>query len=78
MTPAQADQRIILSRHTLKRFYQLAASGHRVSNDDIPLVEDEINLLDGIAKEHPGMVNKLLALVGDWIEFRDSIRVTMH
>jgi len=78
MTSAEADQRIILSRHTLKRFKQLAAAGQSVSQENIPLVEQEINLLDGIAKEHPGMVHKLLVLVGDWIEFRDSIRMTLH
>jgi hypothetical protein len=78
MTPADADQRIILSRHTLKRFYQLSAAGQKVSAENIQLVEDEINLLDDIAKEHPGKVSKLLALVGEWIEFRDSIRATLH
>ena len=78
MTPADADQRIILSRHTLKRFYQLSATGQKVPADSIPLIEDEINLLDEIAKEHPGKVNKLLVLVGQWISFRDSIGVTLH
>lgn len=78
MTSAEADQRLILSRHTLKRFRQLAASGHKVSADNIPLVEDEINVLDSIASEHPDKVSKLLGLVGEWIEFRDSIRVTLH
>lgn len=78
MTPADADQRIILSRHTLKRFYQLSAAGQRVPAESISLIEDEINLLDSIAKEHPGKVNKLLVLVGEWVRFRDGVGVTVH
>lgn len=78
MTSAEADDRIILSRHTLKRYLQLAATGHAASHEDVPLIDRELEILDGIAEQHPDKVAKILGLVAEWLAFREGIRVTLH
>lgn len=78
MTSAEADQLIVLSRHSLKRFRQLAAAGHRATAANLPLIEKELSVLNHIAHNYPDKVSKFLGLVGEWLELRDSIRVTLH
>jgi hypothetical protein len=77
MTPAEADERIVLSRHTLHRYVALADSGYFLTSDSV-LVADEIALLEDIAEEHPGKAAKLESLVPDWRAFQDRIKAKMH
>jgi hypothetical protein len=78
MTPAEADQRIILSRQTLHAYVAMASSGEGPSPLDLTLIADEILLLQGIAEEHPGKAAKLTALVSEWVRFREGIVGKLH
>lgn len=77
MTPAEADQRIILSRHTLARYVQMTKE-LRWPIDDLPLFQSEIAMLEAIAEEHPGKVAKLVKLVSEWVAFREAVRSKMN
>jgi hypothetical protein len=78
MTPAEADQRIILSRRTLASYVAMASAGDGPSPLDLTLIEDEIALLEAMAEEHPGKAAKLAALAGEWVAFRGRMRGKMH
>ena len=77
MTPAEADQRIILSRNTLVRYAEMAAAG-QIPIGDMRLIGDEIAILETIAEEHPGKATKLEGLIERWMGFRVWIRVKLH
>lgn len=78
MTPAQADQRIILSRRTLAGYVAMASVGEGPSPLDLTLIADEIALLDGIAEEHPGKAAKLANLISEWLAFQHRMRGRLH
>ena len=78
MTPAEADQRIIKSRRTLHAYVAMASAGDGPSPLDLTLIADEIALLDGMAKEHPGKADKLANLVSEWAAFRERMRGRLH
>ena len=78
MTPAEADQRIILSRRTLSGFVAMASVGDGPSALDLSLICDEIQLLEGMAEEHPGKAAKLAKLAGEWVAFRERMRSKLH
>lgn len=78
MTPAEADQRIILSRRTLSSYVAMASAGDGPSPLDLTLIHDEILLLEAIAEDHPGKAAKLAALVSEWVKFRERMRSTLH
>ncbi|WEK03214.1 MAG: hypothetical protein P0Y65_13500 [Candidatus Devosia phytovorans] len=78
MNAADADQRIILSRHTLKRYGQLTTIGQSATHEDVLLIDKELEILDAIAAQFPEKVPKLLRLVAEWLTFRDRIQVTLH
>lgn len=78
MTPAEADQRIILSRQTLSRYVQMVAAGVDPMPGTLMLVHDEIAILEAIAEDHPGKAAKLVRLVGEWVKFREELRARLH
>lgn len=69
MTPAEADQRIILSRQTLVRYAEMAAAG-QYPTSDIGLIGDEIAILEQIAEVYPIKAAKLESLIERWADFR--------
>ena len=78
MTPAEADRRIILSRQTLHRYVQMVAGGVDPMPGTMMLVTEEIAVLEALGEEHPGKVAKLVALVGEWVAFREGLRSRLH
>jgi hypothetical protein len=78
MTPAEADQRIILSRRTLSGYVAMASVGDGPSPLDLALIHDEIRLLEGLAEEHPGKATKLANLAGEWAAFGKRMRGKLH
>lgn len=78
MTPAEADQRIILSRQTLSAYIRgIQRTGdHPV--EDLPLIRAEILLLEGIAEEHPGKAMKIMELVTWWRAFESNVREKLN
>jgi len=78
MTPAEADQRIILSRRTLHDYASLAAVGVQPGPLDSVLISDEIVLLDSIAEDHPSKAAKIAQLVSQWVAFQDGMRAKLH
>ena len=77
MTPAEADQHIILSRQTLFRYAQMAAAG-QLPHADGALFNNEIALLDLLAEQHPEKAQKLAKLVSEWVAFREGMRAKLH
>lgn len=78
MTPAEADRRIVLSRHTLTRYVHMVTAGIDPMPGTLVLVHDEIAILEDIGEEHPGKVAKLLSLVSEWVAFRDRLKAKLH
>lgn len=78
MTPAQADQRIILSRRTLASYVSMATVGDGPSPLDLTLIADEILLLEEIAGKHRSKAGKLANLVGEWVAFLARMRSKLH
>lgn len=77
MTPAEADQRIILSRTTLHRYRQMVEV-LQWPLDDLPLFQKEIAVLEGIGIEHPGKIEKIMRLVVDWCALQEQVRKQLH
>jgi hypothetical protein len=78
MAAEEADNRIILSRRTLSGYVAMASAGDGPSPLDLTLIHDEILLLEGIAEEHPGKAAKLIALVSEWVTFREGMKAKLH
>lgn len=78
MTPAEADDRIILSRSTLARYIRLTSAGVDPMPGTLVLVHDEIVILEGIGEQHPGKVAKLIKLVSEWVTFREGLKARLH
>ena len=77
MTPAEADQRIILSRQTYHRYRAMIDEGILPDRDMI-LFDQEILLLNMIAGEFPDKAEKLASLADDWKELWRRLRATMN
>lgn len=78
MTPAEADQRIILSRQTLAKYLQMAAVGAGPSPENLALFTEEVSILLRIAEEHPVKAAKIEALVGEWRRLQDLVKGRMN
>lgn len=78
MTSAEARQRLILSRHTLKKFVQLGALGRNPDVEDLPLIEEEISTLDQLSARHPDLRVPLEALITEWSMFKNAVAATRH
>lgn len=77
MTSDEADQRIMLSRQTLRRYVQMVAGG-QLPVLDMGLMNDELDHLERIADRHPGKVEKITALGHEWLELMARIRAKLH
>ena len=77
MTPAEADQHIILSRKTLLAYLRMMKAGHVPAND-LHLMTNEITELEGIAHEHPVKAEKAYRLAEHWAGLMTSIRAKMN
>jgi hypothetical protein len=78
MTPAAADQRIILSRQTLSAYIRGIQETGIYPVADLRLVRDEIHLLEAIAEEHPGKAMELLELLTWWRAFEANVRQKLN
>ncbi|KKB09369.1 hypothetical protein [Devosia chinhatensis] len=77
MTPAEADQRIILSRQTLHRYADMTRAG-QWPMADIQIIADEIALLEQIAVVHPVKAEKIYRLAESWGALADAVRGKLH
>ncbi len=77
MTPAEADQRIILSRQTLYRYKAMVEVG-QLPVMDMGLMNDELELLESIADRHPAKEAKIVKLGEDWLELMARIRAKLN
>lgn len=77
MSPAEADQRIILSRRTLFRYGEMTRAG-QWPVADLHIMADEIALLEQIALDHPVKANKLYGLAESWGALADAVRGKLH
>lgn len=76
MTPLEADQRIVLSRLTLAGWI---AGGFDGMLGDIQLrIHREIEVLEGIADEHPSKAANIVVLATEWIAWRERLRTRLH
>jgi hypothetical protein len=73
MTPAEADQRIILSRQALHRYGEMTRAG-QWPLADLHIMADEIALLEQIALDHPIKAEKLYRLAEAWGALTDAVR----
>lgn len=73
MTAEEADQRIILSRQTLRKYVQMVLSGDLPAMD-LALMSDEIGQLERIADAHPGKAEKIRTLGEEWLKLMAIIR----
>lgn len=73
MTPAEADNRIILSRKTLHRYAEMTRAGLWPVGD-IPLMRQEVTKLEEIAAGHGGKAAKLESLIEGWKAMIDAVR----
>lgn len=73
MTPAAADSRINLSRHTLLRYADMTRAGLWPLGD-LPLMVQEVQKLEEIAALHPARASELASLVEGWKAMIDAIR----
>ncbi|WP_240233565.1 hypothetical protein [Devosia lacusdianchii] len=78
MTSDEADQRIILSRQTLRDYLSLAAIGEGAGPLDRTLIADEIRFLEAIAEDYPSKAEKLARLVSEWVAFLDGLKAKLH
>lgn len=76
MTPEEADQRIILSRHTLAKYAQMA--GGMPGPENLPLIDEEITILLGIAEDHPAKARKIDPLVAGWMGMQVTVRARLN
>lgn len=73
MTPAEADQRIILSRQTLSRYAEMTRAG-QWPVADLPLMIQEVAKVEEIAEQHQGKALKLGVLVEAWKAMIEAVR----
>lgn len=72
MTSAEADQRIIHSQRFLAGWIAVGAGGK--IDEVLRIVGKEILILETLADEHPGKVDKIIALVTKWIDFQERLK----
>ncbi|WP_323015508.1 hypothetical protein [Devosia sp.] len=77
MTPAEADQRIILSRRTLFKYKAMIAGGE-LPVWDMGLMHDELDLLERIADSHPTKTEKIRALGEEWLRMMAAIQARLN
>lgn len=77
MGPTEADERIIKSRQTLRRFTAMVAGGD-LPIWDMGLMTDELDHLERIADRHPGKKAKIIALGEEWLSLMKSIRAKLN
>jgi len=73
MTPSQADQRIMLSRQTLAGYADMTRAG-QWPIADLPMMADEIMVLERIAKTHPVKAEKVYRLAESWAALIEAVR----
>lgn len=73
MTPAEADARIILSRQTLHRYADMTRAG-QWPVADLPMMADEVAMLEQIAVDHPVKAEKVYRLAESWGAMADAVR----
>lgn len=73
MTPAEADQRIILSRQTLARYADMTRAG-QWPVADLQIMTDEIMELERLAEMHPVKAEKLYRLAESWLALIEAVR----
>lgn len=73
MTPEQADKRIILSRQTLHRYADMTRAG-QWPIADLPLMVQEVALLEEIAEMHQGKALKIEVIVEGWRAMIEAVR----
>lgn len=78
MTPDEADQRIIVSRGTLVAYIQGIQQTGVYPIADLPLVHEEICLLEAIAEKYPSRGMQVLELVTWWTAFEANVRGKMN
>jgi hypothetical protein len=78
MTETDIDQRIILSRHTLAAYIRGIQQTGIYPIADLPLLRDEINILQAIAGEHPSKAMELLEVLSWWRAFEANVRAKLH
>lgn len=78
MTPAEADQRIMLSRQTLAIYKQMVEEGVMPSSENLDLIFQEVGILEDLALAYPGKAEKLMRLAIDWTKLHDAMRVKLH
>ena len=76
MTPLEADQRIVLSRLTLAGW--IAGGFDGVLGDILLRIHREIEVLEGIADEHPSKAANIVVLAIEWITWRERLRTGLH
>lgn len=73
MTPSQADQRIMISRQTLAGYADMTRAG-QWPIADLPMMADEIIVLERIAETHPAKAEKVYRLAESWAALIEATR----
>ena len=76
MTPAEADQRVILSRRVLAGW--IAVGPDEGMEDVLRRIHSEISTLEALAEEHPSKMKKLVTLAMEWMAFREKLRARLN
>jgi hypothetical protein len=76
MTPDEADQHIIKSRRFLADWIAVGAGSE--IEDVLKMVSEEILILEALAEEYPGKVDRVIALAMEWIEFQKRLKKQLN
>lgn len=77
MNAEEADERIMKSRQTLRKYAQMVAGGV-LPVLDMGLMNDELDHLERIADRHPSKLEKIQALGEEWLSLMARIRAKLN
>ena len=77
MTRQEANERIVLSRHTLGIYRRAIKAGDRPAGAEV-MIRNELRILDEMAAAFPSMEDKLTNLVAGWSGVLALIEAQLH
>ncbi|NGP19153.1 hypothetical protein [Devosia aurantiaca] len=78
MTPAEADQRIILSRRTISTYMAMINRGDLPNQATMMMISEEVEILEGLAMAHPGKAVKIARLLEKWQDLISAMRAKLN
>ncbi|WP_172123187.1 MULTISPECIES: hypothetical protein [unclassified Devosia] len=77
MERTKANERIVLSRHTLTRYRRMIEAGSRPLGGEA-MIREELGVLDEIAANFPDMEDKLASLSRGWSGLLSKLEMQLN